>query len=103
MPMKAKKDIDPAKTLQFQRRLVAYFYWDLARLYFESPFPRLSSKRLKQFVELNERDLINIVLQMSEANKQCFPQYGHITGSPDDEGSMNRLIKRLYDETEDWI
>ena len=103
IPMKEKESIDPAKTLQFQRRLVAYFYWDLARLYFESGFPRLSSKRLKQFVESNERNLISIVLQMSEANKQCFPQCEHIPEPPDDEVPMNQLIKRLYDETEDWV
>ena len=103
IPMKEKESIDPAKTLQFQRRLVAYFYWDLARLYFESSFPRLSSKRLKQFVEPNERNLISIVLQMSEANKQCFPQCEHIPEPPDGEASMDKLIKQLYDKTEDWV
>jgi hypothetical protein len=102
-PIINKEKINPSLTLQFQRRLVAYFYWDLARLYYESWFPRLKKKKLYQMVELNERQLINLVLQMSEANAECFAKYENINEPPDDDVPMNQLLKRLYDETEEHI
>jgi hypothetical protein len=103
IPLAKKEGINPSHTLQFQRRLVAYFYWDLARLYFESRFPRLKNKNLYQMVEKNERQLINLILQMSEANAECFAKYENINESPDDDVPMNQFLKRLYDETEEQI
>lgn len=97
------KNIDPAKTLQFQRRLVAYFYWDMAKLYLDSRFPRLAKKQVKQFVETNERNLISLVLQMSEANAERFVKYDNVDTPPDDDVAMNQLIKRLYEKTEEWV
>jgi hypothetical protein len=99
IPKIKKKDINPSNTLQFQRRLVAHFYWDLARLYFESRFPRLERKKLYQMVGLNERRLINLVLQMSEANVECFAKYENTDETPNDDVPMNQFLKRLYDET----
>jgi hypothetical protein len=99
-PVHIKKDIE--KTLHFQRRTVAYFFWDLAKLYFDYKFPRLSKKQLSQMLESNERNLISLILQMSEANKECFAKTGDIAEPPDeDESPMNKLIKRLYDATEE--
>jgi hypothetical protein len=100
-PMANREKVDPSNTLQFQRRLVAYFYWDLAKLYFESRFPRLPGKKLYQMVEKNERQLISLILQMSEANAECFAKYENIVEPPDDEAPMNNLLKRLYDKTEE--
>jgi hypothetical protein len=97
MPLAEGKGIDPSKTLQFQRRLVAYYFWDLSRLYFESP--RLDKKRLLQMVGENERNLISLVLQMSEANKKCFAGYGTVIEPPDDDVPMNQSIRRLYEKT----
>jgi hypothetical protein len=103
-PMAKGEKIDPANTLQFQRRLVAHFYWDLARLYFESRFPRLKKKKLYQMVDLNERQLINLVLHMSEANAECFAKYENIDEPPNDDAvPMNQILKRLYDETEELV
>jgi len=101
IPMAKNEKINPSNTLQFQRRLLAYFYWDLARLFFESRFPRLSKKKINQMIETNERQLINIVLQMSEANAECFAKCENINEPPDDDVPMNQLLKRLYDETEE--
>jgi len=92
-------NIEPSKTLQLQRRLVAQFYWDLAKLYFENRFPSLSKKKLNQMVDANERQLISIVLQMSEANAECFIKCENVIDPPDDEVPMNILLKRLYDKT----
>jgi hypothetical protein len=97
-----RKLSNPAHTLHFQRRLVAYFYWDMAKLYVDSLFPRLTRKQIKQFIEPNERNLISLVLQMGEANKECFAQYENVIEPPDDDVQMNQLIKRLYDKAEEW-
>lgn len=95
--------IKPSKTLQFQRRLVAYFYWDLAKLYFESRFPSLGRKKLAQMIEPNERQLISLVLQMSEVNAECFEKCENIIDPPDEDVPMNQFLKRLYDKTEEFI
>ena len=99
-PARGEK-IDPSKTLHFQRRLVAYFFWDLSRLYFESFFPSLKKKQLVKMVEAKERQLINLVLQMSEANAECFARCENITEPPDDDVPMNQSLKRLYEKTEE--
>ena len=99
-PMQEKEKNDPLNTLQFQRRLVAHFYWDLSKLYFESRLPRLSKKQLFQMVETNERQLISLILQMSEANAECFTKCENNIDPPDDEVPMNHLLKRLYDKTD---
>ena len=100
-PLAMGKKIDPSKTLQFQRRLVAYFYWDLSRLYFESRCPSLKKKQLAQMIEANERKLISLVLQMSEANKECLVNNDDIGEPPDDDVPMNQFLKRLYEESWD--
>jgi hypothetical protein len=100
-PAGATKIINPALTLQFQRRLVTYFYWDLAKLYVDSKWPRLTKNQIKQFVEDNERNLISLVLQMSEANAECFTKYENIIEPSNDDVPMNKMLKRLYDTTED--
>lgn len=97
------KNIDPVKTLHFQRRLIAYFYWDLARLYFESRFPKLTKKQLLKMVGENERQLISLVLHMSEANKECFAKYDNLIEPKDDEVPMNIDLKCLYEETDDLV
>jgi len=98
-----KQQIDPSKTLHFQRRLVAYFYWDLSKLAFEQRFTKVKRRKLKQMVEGNERRLISLVLHMSKAASECFVDSSHIGEPPDDdEVTMNRLLKRLYDTTEGW-
>ena len=92
--------VDPSKTLHFQKRLVAYYFWDLARLYFESRFPAsLGKKRLLQMVEPSERKLISLVLQMGEASEKCFAKCENIADPPDSDVPMNQSLKRLYDKT----
>ena len=91
------------ETLHFQRRLVAYFYWDLARLHLDVPVPRLSKKQIQQFIGANERNVMSIVLQMSEANEACFVKPGTVHEPPDDDAAMHQLIKQLYEKTEDWV
>jgi len=54
-------------------------------------------------IEENERNLISLVLQMSEANESRFVNCDNIAEPPDDDVQMNQLIKRLYDSTEDII
>jgi len=100
-PMKLCKDIDFSKTLQFQRRLIAYFYWDLAKLRFNYKIIRLSKRQLGHMIQVNERNLISLVLQMAEANAMCFEKCDNIAEPPDDDVKMNRFIKKLYDETEE--
>jgi|GEM_PF-4186924 len=95
-----KNRIDPSKTLHFQKRMIAYYFWDLARLCFESRFPRLKSKQFAQMVEASERNLMSLILQMAEAGKGCFEECENIIEPPDGDVAMNRMIKRLYDETE---
>jgi hypothetical protein len=99
-PMLLGENIDPEKTLHFQKRMIAYFYWELANLYFNSKFPVLSEKQLYQMVEKNERNLISLVLQMSEAAGKCFIHPDNIAAPADDDVAMDQLIKRLYDKTE---
>ena len=101
-PLAKYEKIDPSKILHFQRRLVAYFYWDLSRLYFESR-PGLKKKQLAQMVEAKERKLISLVLQMSEANAACFASAENISEPPDDDVPMNNLLHRLYQKSEDWV
>ena len=100
--MNGKGQIDPSKTLQFQRRLVAYFYWDLSKLAFEHRFPsKLETRMLKRMVEGNERRLISLVLLMSEASAECFADSSNVGEPPDDyEAPMNRRLKQLYDKAE---
>ena len=93
----------PDETLHFQRRLVAHFYWDLARLHLDKKFPRLSKKQIRQFIGENERNVMSIVLHMSEANEACFVKLDTVAGPPDDDVAMNQLIKKLYEKTEDWV
>jgi hypothetical protein len=102
-PMERGDKIEPSMTLQFQRRLVAHFYWDLAKLYFESRLPFFSRKNLFQMVGENERKLISLVLQMSEANVECFAKSENIIEPPDDDAPMNQFLKRLYDKTGELI
>jgi hypothetical protein len=103
-PMKLGKKIDPEKTLHFQRRTIAYFYWELANLYFNSKLPGLSKKQLYQMIEKNERSLISLVLQTSGAVEKCFIHPDNIAVPADDDVVvMNQLIKRLYDETEGML
>ena len=91
------------ETLHFQRRLVAHFYWDLARLHLDGSFPRLPKKQIRQFIGANERNVMSIVLQMSEANEACFVKLDTVSEPPDDDVAMNQLIKQLYEKTEDWV
>jgi hypothetical protein len=100
-PWHDRKLANPALTLQFQRRLVAYFYWDMSKLYVDSKWPWLTKKQIKQFITDSERNLISLVLQMSEVNSDCFAKYENVIEPPDDEVAMNQLLKQLYDTTED--
>jgi hypothetical protein len=102
-PMKHGKNIDPEKTLHFQRRMIAYFYWDLANLYFNSILPRLSKKQLYQMVGKNELNLLSLLLQMSGAAEKCFIYPENISLPTCNDVAMDQLIKRLYDETEGMI
>jgi hypothetical protein len=94
--------IDFSKTLHFQRRLLAQFYSDMAMLRYEYRGFRLSKRKLKDWFTPNEVKLLGILLYMAEPAKEVFIQAGDVTELPDDDTPMNRWIKRLYDEVEEW-
>jgi hypothetical protein len=98
-----RRGVAPEATLHFQRRLVAHFYWDLARLYLNTPFQRLSKKQIRQFITPNERKLMSIVLRMSDAAAACFVPCDTVDEPPDDDAAMNQLIKQLYEKSEDLL
>ncbi|MDR2588781.1 MAG: hypothetical protein LBC67_05075 [Spirochaetales bacterium] len=91
----------PEAALHFQRRLVAYFYWDLAKLCLEARFPGLSKKHVRQFITPSERNVMSLVLHTSEAAAACFLPCDTLADPPEDEAAMNQLIQQLYEKTED--
>jgi hypothetical protein len=63
-PFGKGESINYAGTLHFQRRLIAQFYSDLARLRYEERFPRLSMKCLRQWFTPREATLLALILHM---------------------------------------
>jgi len=96
--------IDFAKTLHFQRRLIAQFYYDMASLRYDYRFPRLSKKQLRHFFTPSETTLLSLILHMAEPASEVFERAGNVTfpADPDEDGAyMNTLLYRLYEETEE--
>jgi len=88
--------VEPSRTLHFQRRMVAYFFWDLARLCFEQktyPYSHLGNKKIEQMVGENEIRLIGVILDMNEASKERF-----VMKSLDEEEAMNEELKSLCEK-----
>ncbi|MDR3284049.1 MAG: hypothetical protein LBS97_02595 [Treponema sp.] len=94
--------IDFAKTLHFQRRLVAQYYWDMATLRYTYHFPRLSKKQLRHFMTENETKLLNLILYMGIAATKVMLDIGAIDPAPEDDIKMNNLICQLFEEVEAW-
>jgi hypothetical protein len=103
--LEKKEEIDYATTLHFQRRLIAQYYWDMAELRYEYKFPRLSQKKLKRFFTPSETELLSIVLYMGKAAAATVFERAKNVSSPEndeDEAPMNKLIFKLYEESEEW-
>jgi phosphate/sulfate permease len=99
--LKRHEPINFSGTLHFQRRLIAQFYWDMAMLRYGC-FPRLSKKRLKQFLTKNEVNILNLLLHMGcAATEYTMLDVGSVDPAPEDTIEMNKLIYRLYKETGD--
>jgi hypothetical protein len=94
--------IDFSKTLHFQRRLIAQFYFQLASLRYDYFFGRLSRKQLQIWCTPSEVKLLIIILHMAEPASKTFEEAGDIPEPPEDEVPMNDLIYKLYQEIEEW-
>jgi hypothetical protein len=98
-PLEKGKEINYSGTLHFQRRLVAQFYFDLARLRYED---RLPVKHLREWFTPREVTLLAIILHMVEPAKTVFEEARDVPEPPDmeDEVLMNKWIYKLYEEAE---
>jgi hypothetical protein len=100
-----REAVDFSGTLHFQRRLLAQYFWYLALLRYKyKPSVRISKKQLGWLITENERHLIKILLHMVPAAKEVFEDASDVpepTELPEDEMEMNRLLYKLYEETEE--
>ncbi|MDR2052622.1 MAG: hypothetical protein LBP80_04330 [Treponema sp.] len=103
IPLKNKQTVDYAKTLHFQRRLLAHFFWNIAELRYERRFPGLSTRELRRWHTPQDTKLIAILLHMVEPAKAVFAKAGEVPEPPEDDTPMNRLIGRLYEEAKEWV
>lgn len=101
IPLKRGEPINYANTLHFQRRLVAQFYADLARLRYEE---RLSAKQLREWFTPRELTLLALILHMVKPAEAVFEEAHNVSEPPNmEEGVlMNKWIYKLYEEVEDW-
>jgi hypothetical protein len=97
-----KTNMDFAKTLHFQRRLIAYWYWQLAMLRYDYGIYGLSKRRLKKEFTEKERYLISLIYHMGPPAAECFEDISGICISDEQEGFMNERLYRLYEESNDW-
>jgi hypothetical protein len=97
------ESIDFSRTLHFRRRLVAYWYWQLAKLRYDYGIAGLSKKQLQKDFTENETHLLSLIYHMGPAAKKCFEDISRIS-APDDEreGVMDTQLYRLYEESEAW-
>ena len=96
--------IDFSKTLHFQRRLVAQFYFHMASLRYDYCFPRLPVKYMKTWFTSGETNLLSIILHMDKPAGEEFYDAGEVPQPHEyyDEAPMNELIYKLYEEVSDW-
>jgi len=102
--LRARKEdeIDFSKTLHFQRRLVAQFYFHMASLRYDYHFVRLRSKQMKTWFTPGETNLLGIILHMAEPARRVFEDAVEVPQPYEDEVPMNELIYKLYNEVSDW-
>ncbi|MDR0683779.1 MAG: hypothetical protein LBF83_01430 [Spirochaetaceae bacterium] len=100
-PLEGDKSINYAGTLHFQRRLVAQFYYDMARLRYEE---RLPTKHLREWFTPREVTLLAIILHMVDASLGLFEEAHDVPEPPDMEDGvlLNKRIHKLYEEVEGW-
>ena len=97
-----EQELDFSKTLHFQRRLVAQFYFDMASLRYDRRFIRLPDKYMKIWFTPSEVKLLGIILHMAEPASKVFEDAGEVPPPPyEDEVLMNELIYKLYEEVRD--
>jgi len=101
---KANKEgkLDFSKTLHFQRRLVAQFYFNMASLRYDYRIGRLSKKNMKIWFTPGEIKLLGILLHMAEPASKVFEDAGEVPQPYEDEVPMNKLIYKLYEEVREW-
>ena len=101
--LSSKKEdaIDFSKTLHFQRRLVAHFYYNMALLRYERSFPKLPTEYMKIWFTPNENKLLSIILHMAEPASEVLIKAENIPEPPQDEVHMNQLLYKLYEDVED--
>jgi hypothetical protein len=93
----------PAKILHFQRRLIAQFYYDMASLRYDYHFPRLSAKQLQRFFTPHETELLSLILHMAKPASEVFEKAENLSSPavpPENGAYMNKLLYRLYEETD---
>ena len=96
---KKEDEIDFSKTLHFQRRLVAQFYFHMASLRYDHRFVRLPARYMKIWFTPGETNLLGIILHMAEPAGKVFEDAGEVPPPPyEDEVPMNKLIYKLYEE-----
>ena len=93
-----EQEIDFSKTLHFQRRLVAQFYYHMALLRYDHRFIRLPTRYMKIWFTSSEVKLLGIILHMVEPARKVFEDAGEVPPPYEDEVPMNKLIYKLYEE-----
>ncbi|GMO55338.1 MAG: hypothetical protein Ta2A_00070 [Treponemataceae bacterium] len=96
-------NVDFSQTLHFQRRLVAQFYSDFARLRYEYIFPRLPKKLLKTWFTENEVTLLQLLLLMAEPAGKVFENAKNVPEPSEDDVPMNQSIQKLYEEVRELV
>jgi hypothetical protein len=99
--LKSGEKTDFSHTLHFQRRLVAQFYYSLARLRFDYGCYRLSTDKLKKWFTRNENKLLSIILHLAEPASNVFIKSEIIPPPPQaqkEEVYMYKMIYKLYNE-----
>jgi len=102
IPLQIGLTVNFSNALHFQRRMVAQFYFNMAVLRYQYRFSRLPVKVLKTWFTGNEVQLLSIILHMAEPANECFIKAGIVPEPPEDDVPMNKLICKLYEETEAW-
>jgi hypothetical protein len=96
------KKIDFDKTLHFQRRLIAYWYWQLASLRYDYGILGLSKRRLQKDFSSNESKLLSLIYHMGPAARDSFEDISNICEPEEREGPMDTYLYRIYEEAKDW-
>jgi len=99
--------IDYPKTLHFQRRLVAHFYFQMASLRYDYCIGGLSEKNMETWFLQSDINLLSLILNMAKPASEVFINIGkeekiECPKPYKGEAPMYEPIRKLYEEVKEW-